>query len=329
MRNRSNSCHNARASDSAGSARQQPLDFMLPPEQAARRRRITELQAHWFKLIEAIADLDVLTQGKRRCVVRFIKWLLKNRKLTTWDGIATFCQTDLAKELQRDRNTIANWLKWSSEIDAIDWSIDADCNGRKRTTVQITWRRLAIRVGMNWLPPDQSETIDDQSPTVHDQSETVVDQSQTIGQHSPCPLRRTSAAPGSVNKAAAGFDDWQEVESILKSLGCRQVNSAIGYARRRGLSPSAALTDIDTYRHNETKFDRGVAALVYRWKNGEWPADGIVTAQQSAEQETMRQELREAERLQRERDDRETEEYRKQRREGRIKTLSDCLKSQR
>jgi hypothetical protein len=266
------------------SRKQQQFDFQLPDDQQERRQRMTALRHHWFMLIEAIehADCD-LTIGRRRRVVAFLKRWLKSDQ-SDWHGIGTVCQSRLANDWVVNRQTIANYLKWAKSIGAVDWSIDADQGGLRRTTIEISFAGIAKLVGMSAMPDqdpqssddqsqtvwlcsetEQSQTVSDQSQTVSDQSQTVSDQSQTVWLHPP------------IGKDRLPPDDWAAVENLFKDVGVILFEDLAREAAQLEYSPVECVEIVKTFKANRHRFSSS-GAITFRIRRGEWPADGVKEA---------------------------------------------------
>ena len=242
---------------------QQPLDFMLPEDARQRKRIKTEIRAHWFRMIESIEQLDgQLTRGKRRRVIGFVKrWL--HSPHPDWRGIGTVRQTWLAKEWAISRQTLANYLEWAKSLGAVDWSIDTDASGIRRTTIEFTYGVLAARLGCPKLP-DQSQTVDDQSQTVDDQS-------QTVWQHS---LSCSSSCSTSTTL------EWQAAAEALQSCGVTFADAFVIEAQQLGKSAAAVIEACHVYRVNKSKLESPGSLFVWL-RRGDWPAEGIRNAEES------------------------------------------------
>ncbi len=260
---------------------QQQFDFQLPRDKQERKQRMRDLRHHWFKLIEALEDADCgLSKGQRRRVAALMKRWLKS-DYSNWCGVGTTRRTYLAKEWMMSRRTVEYQLEWAQSVGVLDWSVDTDERGVRRTTIQLLFVRLAELVGMPSQPDgdvltecqpekddvlavDQSASVADQSATVADQSATVADQSATIAQHSSNSI--TPLPP----------DEWQAVENLFIELGVSDglAPDWIREARQLELTVADCRDIAETYRVNESKF-RGPGAIAFRIRKGEWPAAGV------------------------------------------------------
>ena len=275
------------------------LDFMLPEDEQQRRAEIRGLRAHWYRMVESIEQIGELTPHQRRKVIGFVKRLLKS-DITNWRGVGTFRQSYLAREWVVSERAMRYWMAWSKQLGVIDWTVDADESGVRRTTIEFTWTRLAAKLGTTATParmpetadqpastaPDQPATITDQPATRADQPATRADQPATIAAH-PVVGYRLTGAPGTRTHACArgavaavDLDDrppgWSAAWSALERLGVHQKPLACRYASQRGLSPRQVVEACQTAEANAWRFHDGAAAgVVFYLRHGAWPVPQV------------------------------------------------------
>ena len=336
---------------------QEVLDFMLPDDERERRTTITAYRAHWFGLLESLADRsEALTPGRRRAVIAFAKRLLKERRgdkfLLSWRGVGKIRQSYLARDWQVSERTLRRWLTWARELGLLEWRVGADEAGIRFTLVEFTWRTFATRLDLSSIPAalrpgepaeqpdmvsDQPDMVSDQPDMVSDQPDMVSDQPDTVSGHSVSPLDPLPSAAGCARESAAAVlenseteNRWTEARAALAALGVEQLPVAIRYASARKLTPAKVVAACRTAAANANRFDRGAAAAAVAYlRDGAWPASGIQNPESIAAAKSAAVAAAKVESEQRAVERDAVIQHRRALATGEVKSLSEILKSSR
>jgi hypothetical protein len=71
---------------------------------------------------------------------------------------------------------------------------------------------------------------------------------------------------------------WEAVEGKLREVGLTLADHTVDLARQRGLTPADVLEIAATYSANRTRLT-GPGAIRFRIEVGEWPAEGVLSAE--------------------------------------------------
>ena len=156
--------------------RQLELDFQLPAEEAARRRRIKTIRHHFLSLIENLPDgVGGLSHRRLLAVKGTLKRLLKDR-VTRWDGCGTFRIKWVAADWIIDERTLYRHISWARDAELVVTSVSTDAKAIPQTTIEFNWHAIARFVGRPVLP-DQTDTAPDQTDRAPDQTDRKPDDS--------------------------------------------------------------------------------------------------------------------------------------------------------
>jgi len=220
--------------------RQEVFDFVLPAEEAARRRRIRELRSQFLTLLESIpetglAGAEAFTPGQIRAVKRTLKRLLKSDR-TGWDGVGVLRINEVAADWLVGERTLRRHLAWARSLAIVETSISTDRRGRKHTTLQYLWRSLANRLRRPIQEASGGEqpatATPDQPATRTDQPATRTDQPATAA---GCMLTGKTESPTTPSES------WRAVAVFLNREAPQLSLRCLHGPQSRGVSPEQVL----------------------------------------------------------------------------------------
>jgi hypothetical protein len=78
-----------------------------------------------------------------------------------------------------------------------------------------------------------------------------------------------------------GGPSWEDAVKALKSVGVRLARQLADEAASAGLLADQVLGIVEVYRLNALKLKLGPGAIVFRIRNGAWPADKVLSVEEA------------------------------------------------